>query len=252
MYEKTDNGDDKLNSEITQNEVLNTDNNGDDRLNSEITQNEVLNTDNNGDDKLNSEITENEVLNTDNNGDDKLNSEITENEVLNREIEFLKGELEKEKEVSDKNLSKLRYLMADFDNYRKQIEKQMESKIEENRGHLFIKILKIYDDCILALETLKNGNYDSTVIGGIKGIMTNFEGFMKDEGLVEIETMGTPFDPNVHDAIGFVSNKLVPDNTIMEVVRKGYLLNNKVLRPSSVILSKRTVTNKDINEKDKE
>jgi molecular chaperone GrpE len=186
------------------------------------------------------------------NGDDKLNSEITENEVLNREIEFLKGELEKEKEVSDKNLSKLRYLMADFDNYRKQIEKQMESKIEENRGHLFIKILKIYDDCILALETLKNGKYDSTVIGGIKGIMTNFEAFMKDEGLVEIETMGTPFDPNVHDAIGFVSNELVPDNTIMEVVRKGYLLNNKVLRPSSVILSKRTVTNKDINEKDKE
>jgi len=206
----------------------------------------------NGDDKLNSEITENEVLNTDNNGDDKLNSEITENEVLNREIELLKGELEKEKEVSDKNLSKLRYLMADFDNYRKQIEKQMESKIEENRGQLFIKILKIYDDCILALETLKNSKYDSTVIGGIKGIMTNFEGFMKDEGLVEIETMGTPFDPNVHDAIGFVSNELVPDNTIMEVVRKGYLLNNKVLRPSSVILSKRTVTNKDINEKDKE
>jgi molecular chaperone GrpE len=226
--------------------------NGDDKLNSEITENEVLNTDNNGDDKLNSEITENEVLNTDNNGDDKLNSEITENEVLNREIEFLKGELEKEKEVSDKNLSKLRYLMADFDNYRKQIEKQMESKIEENRGHLFIKILKIYDDCILALETLKNGKYDSTVIGGIKGIMTNFEAFMKEEGLVEIETMGTPFDPNVHDAIGFVSNELVPDNTIMEVVRKGYLLNNKVLRPSSVILSKRIVTNKDINETDKE
>ncbi|HET6727423.1 MAG TPA: nucleotide exchange factor GrpE [Nitrososphaeraceae archaeon] len=232
MYEKTENGDDRLNSEITENEVLNKDNNGDDRLNSEIT--------------------ENEVLNKDNNGDDILNSEITENEVLNREIEFLKGELEKEKEVSDKNLSKLRYLMADFDNYRKQIEKQMESKIEENRGHLFIKILKIYDDCILALETLKNGKYDSTVIGGIKGIMTNFEAFMKDEGLVEIETMGTPFDPNVHDAIGFVSNELVPDNTIMEVVRKGYLLNNKVLRPSSVILSKRTVTNKDINEKDKE
>jgi molecular chaperone GrpE len=226
--------------------------NGDDSLNSEITENEVLNKDNNGDDSLNSETTENEVLNKDNNGDDSLNSETTENEVLNREIEFLKGELEKEKEVSEKNLSKLRYLMADFDNYRKQIEKQMESKIEENRGQLFIKILKIYDDCILALETLKNGKYDSTVIGGIKGIMTNFEGFMKDEGLVEIETMGTPFDPNVHDAIGFVSNELVPDNTIMEVVRMGYLLNNKVLRPSSVILSKRTVTNKDINEKDKE
>lgn len=184
--------------------------------------------------------------------DEEENSEIADSEVLKREIEFLKNELEKEKEVSEKNLSKLRYLMADFDNYRKQIGRQMESKIEESKGQLFLKLLKVYDDCELALETIKNGQYDSTLVGGIRGIMTNFESLMKEEGLVEIETLGTPFDPNVHDAIGFVTNELAPDNTIIEVVRKGYLLNNKVLRPSSVILSKRTVTNKDINEKDKE
>jgi molecular chaperone GrpE len=214
----------------------------------------------NSEDADNLEVTENEVSNKDaesNTGEDADNLEVTENgfkenEVLRREIEFLNGELEKEKDLSEKNLSKLRYLMADFDNYRKQMQKQVESKIEENRGQLFMKILKIYDDCMLALGTLKNGQYDSTVIGGIRGIMTNFESFMKDEGLVEIETMNTPFDPNVHDAIGFVTNELAPDNTIVEVVRKGYLLNNKVLRPSSVILSKRTVTNKDINERDKE
>ena len=210
---------------------------------------------NDSEDGANYEVTENEVLNRDaesNTGDGGDNYEVTENEVLKREIEFLKDELEKEKALSEKNLSKLRYLMADFDNYRKQMQKQVESKIEENRGELFMKILKIYDDCLLALETLKNSQYDSTVVGGIQGIMTNFESFMKDEGLVDIETMDTPFDPNVHDAIGFVTNELAPDNTIVEVVRKGYLLNNKVLRPSSVILSKRTVTNKDINERDKE
>ena len=203
----------------------------------------------------NSEVIDSAVL--DNDTDDTVveegeNSEIADSEVLRREIEFLNSELQKEREISEKNLSKLRYLMADFDNYRKQMQKQVESKIEENRGQLFMKIIKIYDDCVLALETLKNGQYDSTVIGGIQGIMTNFESFMKDEGMVEIETMNTPFDPNVHDAIGFVTNDLAPENTIVEVVRKGYLLNNKVLRPSSVILSKRTVTNKDINERDKE
>ncbi len=202
----------------------------------------------------NLEVTDNDVLiDSDDNVDSRDNSsKVTDNEVLRREIEFLNAELEKEREVSEKNLSKLRYLMADFDNYRKQMERQVESKIEENRGQLFIKILKIYDDCLLALETLKNGEYDSTVVGGIQGIMTNFESFMKEEGMVEIESMNTPFDPNVHDAIGFVTNELAPDNTIVEVVRKGYLLNNKVLRPSSVILSKRTVTNKDINENHKE
>ena len=203
----------------------------------------------------NLEVTDNGALNndTDNNVDKKDNNyKVTDNEVLSREIKFLNSELEKEREVSEKNLSKLRYLMADFDNYRKQMQKQVESKVEENRGQLFLKILKIYDDCVLALETLKNGQYDSTVVGGIQGIMTNFEVFMKEEGMAEIESMNTPFDPNVHDAIGFVTNDLAPENTIVEVVRKGYMLNNKVLRPSSVILSKRTVTNKDINENDKE
>jgi molecular chaperone GrpE len=202
----------------------------------------------------NFEVTDNGALDidNDNNAEEKVADSKVSDAVMRREIEFLNGELEKEREVSEKNLSKLRYLMADFDNYRKQMQKQVESKIEENRGLLFIKILKIYDDCVLALETLKNGQYDSTVVGGIQGIMTNFESFMKEEGMVEIESMNTPFDPNIHDAIGFVTNDLVPDNTIMEVVRKGYLLNNKVLRPSSVILSKGTVTNKDINENDKE
>ena len=203
----------------------------------------------------NEEVIDNSVLNND--PDDSVDekddsSEVTDNEVLNREIQFLKSELEKERELSEKHLSKLRYLMADFDNYRKQMQKQVESRTEENRGQLFLKILKIYDDCVLALETLKNGQYDSTVVGGIQGIMTNFEIFMKEEGMAEIESMNTPFDPNVHDAIGFVTNDLASENTIVKVVRKGYMLNNKVLRPSSVILSKRTVTNKEIDENDKE
>ena len=203
----------------------------------------------------NQEVIDNSILNNDpdDNVDEKDDSsKVTDNEVLNREIQFLKSELEKERELSEKHLSKLRYLMADFDNYRKQMQKQVESRTEENRGQLFLKILKIYDDCVLALETLKNGQYDSTVVGGIQGIMTNFEIFMKDEGIVEIESVNTPFDPNVHDAIGFITNDLAPENTIVEVVRKGYMLNNKVLRPSSVIISKRTVTNKEIDENDKE
>ena len=100
------------------------------------------------DSEENPEVTDNSAF--DNDIDDSVDeidedSKIIDNEVLKREIEFLNGELEKERDVSEKNLSKLRYLMADFDNYRKQMQKQVEAKIEENRGQLFIKILKIYE-----------------------------------------------------------------------------------------------------------
>src|SRR4029453_9452029 len=81
----------------------------------------------NDEDNSNSEIADSESLKKQINSDglEDENSEIADSEVLKREIEFLKSELEKEKEVSEKNLSKLRYLMADFDNYRKKIGRQM-------------------------------------------------------------------------------------------------------------------------------
>ncbi|MDW0218901.1 MAG: hypothetical protein QOK52_09305, partial [Nitrososphaeraceae archaeon] len=106
----------------------------------------------NDEDNSNSEIADSESLKKQINSDgleDEENSEIADSEVLKREIVFLKSELEKEKEVSEKNLSKLRYLTADFDNYRKKIERQMGSKIADNKGQLFFKLLKVYDDCLL-------------------------------------------------------------------------------------------------------
>ena len=63
--------------------------------------------------------------------------------------------------------------------------------------------------------------------------------------MVEIEAIGTPFDVNVHDAVGFASSEDHMENTVINVVRKGFMLNNKVLRPSLVILSKKIISNKD-------
>lgn len=159
------------------------------------------------------------------------------------ELSFVKEELRKAKESSDNNLNKLKYMVADFDNYRKQMEKQVALKTEENKAELMLRFLNIRDDYVRALEIAKQSKADPVVAEGLEGILKNYDHLLRSEGIVEIETIGTPFDPNVHDAISFSFRDDLPESTVTGEIRKGYMLDNKVLRPSLVEISKKIVKN---------
>ena len=170
------------------------------------------------------------------------------------ELDSVKEELYKARESSDNNLNRLRYIMADFDNYRKQMEKQIASKIESSRAELLMKFLNIRDDYSRALEIAKQSKSETVVIEGLEAILKNLDSVLKSEGVMEIETIGTPFDPNIHDAISFSYQDNIPENAVTGEIRKGYMLNNKVLRPSLVEISKKIVKNtvNDTDELEKE
>jgi molecular chaperone GrpE len=159
------------------------------------------------------------------------------------ELDSIKEELYKARESSDNNLNKLKYMVADFDNYRKQMEKQMASKIESSRAELLMKFLNIRDDYSRALEIAKQSKSETVVTEGLEAILKNLDSVLKSEGVMEIETIGTPFDPNIHDAISFSYQDNAPENAVTGEIRKGYMLNNKVLRPSLVEISKKIVKN---------
>jgi molecular chaperone GrpE len=159
------------------------------------------------------------------------------------ELDSVKEELYKARESSDNNLNRLKYIMADFDNYRKQMEKQIASKIESSRAELLMKFLNIRDDYSRALEIAKQSKSETVVIEGLEAILKNLDSVLKSEGVMEIETIGTPFDPNIHDAISFSYQDNAPENAVTGEIRKGYMLNNKVLRPSLVEISKKIVKN---------
>jgi molecular chaperone GrpE len=180
--------------------------------------------------------------------DNKLKDEDTlriEKEMtkVKEELEVVKEELCKARESSDNNLNRLKYMMADFDNYRKQMEKQTISKIESSKAELLLKFLNVRDDYLRALEIAKQSKSEAVVIEGLEAILKNLDSLLKSEGILEIETVGTPFDPNVHDAISFSYSDVVDENTVTNEIRKGYMLNNKVLRPSLVEISKKIVKN---------
>ena len=162
---------------------------------------------------------------------------------LENELSQAEAERQRAKKEADNNLNKLRYLMADFDNYRKRMERQIESKINQGKAELILKFVSIHDDLSRAIETAKQGKSDQVVIQGLEGILRNVETLFDAEGVKEIETTGTPFDPNIHDAISFKYDDTVPENTVITEIRKGYMISDKVLRPSLVEISKRIVKN---------
>ena len=178
------------------------------------------------------EIKESRIDNDDNN--------VTK---LKEDLAALKEELREARKSSDNNLNRLKYMMAEFDNYRKQMEKQIDSRIESGKAELLVKFLSLRDDYLRALEMAKQSKSETVVIEGLEGILKNFDSLLRSEGVMEIETIGTPFDPNVHDAIGFLHQDEIEENIVTKEIRKGYMLNNKVLRPSLVLISRKIVKN---------
>jgi molecular chaperone GrpE len=162
---------------------------------------------------------------------------------LKEKLAALKEELREARKSSDNNLNRLKYMMAEFDNYRKQMEKQIDSRIESGKAELLVKFLSLRDDYLRALEMAKQSKSETVVIEGLEGTLKNFDSLLRSEGIMEIETIGTPFDPNVHDAIGFSHQDEIEENIITKEIRKGYMLNNKVLRPSLVLISRKIVKN---------
>src|ERR687897_350570 len=180
----------------------------------------------------------------------KDGKQITDNsESLKEELKKTKIELKETKKTAETNLNKLKYLMADFDNYRKQIEKQMASTIESNKANLLSRFLNIRDDYQRALDMIKkNKDLDEVFLNGLEGILKNLDNILKSEGVTPIETIGKILDPSKHDVISFSYNDDLPENTITNEIRIGYMLNDKVLRPSLVEISKKNIMNNNIDE----
>ncbi len=157
----------------------------------------------------------------------------------------MKDQLVRTKGIAESNLNKLKYMAADFDNYRKQIERQMAAKIESDKAEFLIKFLNVYDDFSRALKMAEQSKSDPLVVQGLVGIKKNLEHLLESERVREIEAVDTPFDPNIHDAISFSYSEDVPESTVTKEIRKGYIINDKILRPSLVEVSKKIIKNID-------
>ncbi len=147
-------------------------------------------------------------------------------------IETIQVELEDTKE-------KFLRLYADFENYKKKVQKDKEELIKYSNETLIYEILPIIDSLEMALKHASNENLDS-LKQGVENTLRELIRTLEKFGLKSIEAINKSFDPAYHHAMSQVEREDVDDNTIVEELRKGYIFNEKVLRPSLVVVSKKT------------
>jgi molecular chaperone GrpE len=150
------------------------------------------------------------------------------------ETDLLKAENEKlRKEVSDAKDNYLR-MAAEYDNFRKRSTKDRLAAIANTKSADAAEILSVTDNFSRALGAeCSDANYKK----GIEMIAKQFENVITKLGITEIEAVGKPFDPKVHNAIGQREDENFPDNTVCEVLQKGYCYEDKVIRPAMVVVA---------------
>ncbi len=146
---------------------------------------------------------------------------------LKEDIKRLRSDLKEKARLAEERLNQLKYLQADFDNYRKRFDKEKRNIIKLANENLIKELLVILDDFERALQ--------QNVVDkeGLRLLYKNFLKILENHGLKKIDAIGEKFDPYYHEAVlREKSNK--DDNVILEELQKGYMLNSKVIRHSKV------------------
>ena len=172
-------------------------------------------------------------------------------EDMAAELKETKDDLEHYRKLYDDTFNKLKYSLADFDNYRKNIEKQNALRMLSVKADFLSTMVNLREDFVRALDTLKHHKVDISILEGLTNILKNIDLFLEKENVIEIKALNSVFDPNFHEIIGFsYVEGDVEENIITREIRKGYLLNDRVLRPSLVEVSKKIIKNIDNDNKE--
>ena len=128
-------------------------------------------------------------------------------------------------------------LSAEFDNYRKRTLKEKSDMLKSAGENVLIKILPVIDNFERALNSIETSNDKKAVKEGVQLIYSNFKDFLKQQGVAEIEAMHQEFDTDLHEALTKIpaqDKKL--KGKIVDIIEKGYKLNDKVIRFSKVVV----------------
>ena len=126
---------------------------------------------------------------------------------------------------------------ADFDNYKKRATREKEEAIKYANSSLLERLIAIVDNFELGLSAAKNEGEKSPIYSGMSMVLKQLTDFLADNGLQPIDAEGQKFDPNLHEAIAHEPSDVVSEGVVLRQMRRGYRLKERLLRPSSVVVS---------------
>lgn len=178
---------------------------------------------------------------------DKLEEEIQGQEEIKEEVENVEkeeNELEKIKAELEEYKKAYAIKMADFQNFSKRKEKELQDFKEYAAKDIILKVLENLDNLERAQLATNDTNNMEALIEGLNMSVNNFKEMLKHEGVEEIEAQDKIYDATEHHAITTISDKEKENNTVVFVSQKGYKLKGRVIRPSMVVINKIEEENK--------
>ena len=168
---------------------------------------------------------------------------VTDEAEVGREDDDLETQLGKAQAESAEHYDRYVRAVAELDNYRKRTIKMRAESREETIRDLLLQVAPLLDNMRRALS-LEDSDA-AAIVQGIGLIFNQFQDILKGYGLEEIDAVGTPFDPNLYEAMLEVESAEHPPGTVVEEMDKGYVLREKVVRPARVVVSKAPANGQD-------
>jgi len=152
---------------------------------------------------------------------------------LAERIEFLERELDETRAKAEEHLYNWQRSAADFANYKRRTDEERSMAGQFGNAILIGKFLTVLDDFDRALESVPSDAQDPW-IEGVRLVERKMRSVLESEGVTPIESVGQPFDPNLHEAVVHEPTADHPDNQVIGELQRGYRMHDRVLRPSLV------------------
>jgi len=142
--------------------------------------------------------------------------------------------LELEKKRSEEYLTRLKYAHADLENMKKRFDRQIEDIKKHCSEPLVMELLEVVDELEMAIKSGQSSDSAQVLTRGVEITLKKLRKALENEGVCSIDSLGKPFDPSKHSAVARIEREDVDNCTVIEEVRKGYIMKEKVIRPSIV------------------
>lgn len=174
----------------------------------------------------------------------KAEGPVPLNEDKSKDLDQLREEICKYKERLDalqreltESKNRLRYMQADCENIRKRSERQMEEARLFASMPLVCDLLEVVDELELALKSASGSEQQGALLQGVEMTLKKMRKILEKHGVSQIECLMKPLDPEKHMVVSKEEREDLEENTVIEEIRKGYLLKERVIRPSVVKVS---------------
>jgi molecular chaperone GrpE len=127
---------------------------------------------------------------------------------------------------------------ADLDNYRKRMVREKEESVRYANSSLLERLLPVLDSFELGLQAARKAPGAEALVQGFNMVEKQLQDFLRESGVDAIQGEGSPFDPNLHEAVSHQPHHEIPEGHVSQQIRRGYKLRDRLLRPATVIVSK--------------